>query len=401
MIKTISACTAEIDDVTAAVAEISGQLGTDKLLAYSVGMVSCYADFISSGVIAALAKALPFPIVGTTTIAGAFGAGNTGSGGSQGEMLLVLTILTSDDTEFIAAVTDSISGEDDAPLRAAWEKTGALRADKPVMMLSFAPLLLNVSGDFYVETWSAITGNVPNFGTLAVDHNQDYHESQTILNGEAFRDRYVFVLFYGKTRPLFFMGGISEKEAFKEKGVVTAAQGNLLQAVNGVSVADYLTGLGLTKDTSGNITGINSYPFILDYNDGSAPVVRVMFAVTPDGSAVCGGKIPKGATLTVGYIDAGEVLKNTDAILASAIKALEERKSAENSNGGSMLIFSCVGRFFAQGFNTSAEMDNIRSALQNIPFHLCYSGTELCPVRGRDGSLVNRSHNDTIILCVL
>ncbi|GHV86023.1 hypothetical protein AGMMS50230_16310 [Spirochaetia bacterium] len=389
MIRTLSACTAEIDDVEAAVAEINGQLGTDKLLAHSIGMVSCFADFISSGVIAALAKALPFPIAGTTTIAGASSGGTK----RQGELLLFLTVFTSDDTEFVAAVTDSITGEDDRPLRAAWEKTGGQRSDKPAMMLSFAPLILAVSGDFYTEAWTAITGNVPNFGTLSVDHNPDYHEAQTIFNGEAFKDRYVFVLFYGKIKPKFFMGGISEKEAVKEKGLVTASQGNLLQEVNGISVADYLVSLGLTKDDAGNITGINSYPFILDYNDGTSPVVRVMFAVTPDGSAVCGGKIPKGATLTVGYIDAKAVLENTTAIIGRAKAALEEN--------GSMLIFSCVGRFFALGYNTSEEIDKIRSILGDTPFHLCYSGTELCPVDGENGSLVNRSHNDTIVICVL
>jgi hypothetical protein len=397
MIKTISAYTLEIDDAGAAVAEITAQLGLGTkpgggLLKNSLGLLSCYADFISSGVVAALAKALPFPIVGTTTIAGA-------ANGIQGEMLLILTVLTSDDTEFLAAVTGPITAEDEAPLRSAWEETGAKRADKPALMISFAPLLLNVSGDFFAESWTAINGNVPNFGTLAVDHNQDYHEAQTIFNGEAYRDRYVFVFLYGKLKPRFFVKGISEEKAFRETGVVTASAGNQLQAVNGVSVADYLTGLGLTRDESGNIAGINSFPFILDYNDGAQPVIRVMFAVTPDGSAVCGGKVPVGATLTVGTIDADEVL-NSSAELLTAAKA-EAVRSAEAGGAGALLIFSCVGRFFAQGYNNTAEMEKTQALLENHSFHLCYSGTELCPVNGKDGGLTNRSHNDTMVICVL
>ncbi|MDR2661853.1 MAG: FIST C-terminal domain-containing protein [Treponema sp.] len=386
MIRIFSACTSEIDDVQAAVAAIAAQLDAEqRLFKNSVGLLSCYAEFIESGVVAALAKALPFPLAGITTIAAA-------SNGGQGEMLLFLTVLSSDDVEFVLGVTDPICGEDEAPLRAAWEKTGAKRRDQAALMLSFCPLLFNVSGDFIVDTWSAITGNVPNFGTLAVDHNRDYHESRTILNGEAYKDRYVFILLYGSVEPRFFIAGIQEEKAFPEKGVVTASQGNQLQAVNGISVADYLSGLGLTRDEEGVIKGINAYPFILDYNDGTQPIIRVMFAITPDGSAVCGGKMPVGATLAVGTINGDEVLATSTEILDQAAKAGE---------GKSILIFSCIGRFFSLGYESGREMEKARKTLEKVPFHLCYSGGELCPVSGKDGALTNRNHNDTMVLCVL
>jgi hypothetical protein len=384
--KTLYAQTTDIDDPEAAVAGIMAQLDLEhRALGNSIGLVGCYAEFVSSGVIAALARALPFPLVGTTTIAAASNAG-------QGELSLFLTVLTSDEVEFTAGVTGPISGEDEEPFRRAWEQTGAQGPGKPALMLSFAPLLMNVAADFYAEVWSDITGGVPNFGTLAVDHNQDYHESRTILGGEAWPDRYVFVLCYGKLEPRFFIGGISEEKAFREKGVVTASQGNLLKEVNGGSVGDYLTGLGLSRDAQGNLVGINSYPFILDFNDGTQPIIRVMFAVTPDGSAVCGGKMPVGATLTVGTISGDEVLRASTEILRTALAA---------AGGRALLIFSCIGRYFAQGFNTTAEMDRAREILGATPFSLVYSGGELCPVYGKDGGLTNRSHNDTMVICIL
>jgi hypothetical protein len=387
MVKSIYLKTTEADDVDVAVAEITGQLAGEKLLRHSVGIVTCFADFVSSGVVAALAEKLSFPIAGTTTLAAA-------TNGFQGEIVLILTVFTSDDVEFIAGVTGAITEEDEVPLRAAWEKAVAGKAEKPGLMLSFAPLLLNVAGDFYADAWSRITGNVPNFGSLAVDHNHDYHESQTILGKEAFRDRFVFVLFYGNVEPEFFVGGLSEEKAFREKGVVTSSQGNLLKEVNGVPVADYLISLGLEKDENGVLKGINSFPFILNYKDGTPPVIRVMFAITADGSAVCGGKIPEGATLTVGVINIEEVLTISSALFEKA----KERAQAKGKN---LLIFSCIGRYFAQGFNTSAEMDKAREILGNTPFHIAYSGTELCPVTGKDGKTANRSHNDSIVICVL
>jgi hypothetical protein len=378
--------TVEADDVDAAAAEITGQLAEEKLLRYSVGILSCFADFISSGIVAALSEKLPFPIAGTTTLAAA-------ANGIQGEIVLILTVLTSDDVEFVLGVTDPIVEESAAPFKAAWEQATAGRTEKPRLMLSFAPLLLNVAADFYADTWSRITGDVPNFGTLAVDHNQDYHESQTILGKEAFRDRYVFILFYGDMKPEFFVGGLSEEKAFREKGVVTASRGNLLKEVNGVPVAEYLGSLGLEKDENGVLKGINSFPFILNYNDGTPPVIRVMFAITPDGWAVCGGKIPEGASIAVGIINKEEVLTISSALLQRA-------KARPPETGKSLLIFSCVGRYFAQGFNTTAEMDKTREILGDSPFHFCYSGTELCPVTGKNGKTANRSHNDTIIICL-
>ncbi|MDR1655023.1 MAG: FIST C-terminal domain-containing protein [Treponema sp.] len=385
MIKIVQAHTFEIDDVDAAVDEILHQLTGQPLLKNSVGLVACFSDFLGSGVVSALAEKLPFPLAGATTLAAS-------ANGISGDTILTLTVLTSDDVEFVAGMTGAINGEDEAPLREAWEKTGGKRQDKAALMIGFAPLLFNVSGDFFVESWSGITGNVPIFGTLAVDHNDDYHEAQAIYGGEGFRDRFIFVLCYGKLEPRFFFGGIFQEKVFREKGVVTSSQGNQLKGVNGVSVGDYLSSLGLTRDETGNIVGINSFPFILDYNDGTQPVIRVMFAITPDGSAVCGGKIPEGATLTVGNVNAEEVMRtSTDALL----------KALESCRGKSMLIFSCVGRYFSLGFKAFMEMEKAEELLKETPFSFSYSGTELCPVYDKDGKLTNRSHNDTIVICAL
>jgi hypothetical protein len=387
MIKTLTAHTSEIDDAESAVSGILEQLDIGKsLLKNSVGIVSCYSEYIGSGVLAALAEKLPFPLVGTTTAACA-------APGMMGQTHLALMVLTSDDAEFEAAASGPISTTDEAPLRAAYQAAAAKRDAAPVFMISFAPLLMNISGDFFVKTFDAITGGIPNFGTVSVDHTSDYHQSRIIMGAEAFPDRYVFILLYGKVQPSFFIANISEETAFREKGVVTASEGNQLKTVNNMPVSDYLASLGILKDASGHIIGINSFPFIIDYHDGTQPIVRVMFAITPDGSAVCGGEMPTGATLAVGKIDAAEVLNTTDKILRQVVK---------QKNEGGILIFSCVGRYFALGYESLEEIKKISNALSGgIPWHLTYSGGEIAPVSGPDGKLVNRSHNDTIVMCLL
>jgi hypothetical protein len=390
MIKALTLSTGEIDDVEAAVADITGQLNAEEnLLQNSIGLVSCYYDFIESGVVAALRDALPFEFVGVTTLGAASPAAN-------GLEDLTLFILTSDDVSFTTGLTEPITGENEDVIArgyaAAFERSG--KPGKPTLMLSYAPLLLNVGGDFFVNTLSKASEGTPNFGTLAVDNSIDYHNSYVIYNGEAYKDRLALVLIHGEVKPKFYLASLSKEKIFREKGVVTASKGNQLQMINGISVEEYLLSLGLTKGEDGAIVGVNSYPFIVDYNDGTTPVVRVMFAITPEGYAVCGGDIPEGATLTVGSIDGDEVVKATSDKL---------HEIPADGRPDALLIFSCIGRYFSLGYEAEREADEVKRLLDGngAAYVMTYSGGEICPTYATDDTeaTTNRFHNDTFVVC--
>lgn len=386
MIRSFSAYTNEIDDTGLAVSELMERLDFEgKLLKNTIGILSCFAEYIESGVVEALSERLPFEIIGATTIANA-------SLGVVGDTMLCLLVITSDELDFVTGVTEPISGEDTGALRNAYEKAVAGRDGRPALVLSFVPLLLNVSGDFFVEAMDEITGNVPNFGTLAVDHNSDYHESQVISGGEAWRDRYAFLLVYGDINPVFHIGTISDEKIFPEKGAITASQGNQLQSVNGKSVTEYLISLGLTENEDGSITGVNSFPIILDYNDGTEPVVRTMFALTPDGSAVCGGRVPVGATLSLGRFDADEIIATSAGAVSGTLSQREYSV---------ILMYSCIGRFFTMQYDQFAEVEAVVSKMRGYgaSYMLAYSGGEICPVYKQDGQPANRGHNNTFVIC--
>jgi hypothetical protein len=390
MLKALTAYTGEIDDVKVAVSEILQQLNEKELLANSVGFLTCYSDFIESGVVKALCDVLPFEVVGSTTL------GNSVPG-STGMMLLTLMVLTSDDVSFAVGLTGAFSSENKELLSAEYQAARAKIERQPSLMLSFAPLLVNAGGDFYANAFSEISGGIPNFGMISVDHNIDYHESQVICNGGAYHDRYAFVLLAGNINPQFFTGSISSEKIFREQGVVTASNGNQLQTINDRPAVDYLKQIGLTSDEKGTIIGINTFPFIVDYNDGTMPIVRAIFAQTPEGYAVCGGDIPVGSTLSVGFMDGEEVITTTSESLSSAL-ALQ--------NASCILMFSCVGRYFSLGYDPMREIERVRELMEEtgIPYQFAYSGTELCPVYERkrnNDSATNRSHNDTIVICVL
>jgi hypothetical protein len=403
MLKVLTACTSEIDDVEAAVSEIREQLNGDCLLTNSVGTLTCRAEFVESGVVKALCEALPFETVGVTTL------GNCVSGCS-GTMLLTLMVLTSDDISFAVGLTDPFSSEDEEALRKGYrsaltklEHESSLESSfesslKPSLMLSFAPFLLNVGADFYVETFSAISGGVPNFGTLAFQRDADFHESSRVIcNGTAYRDRYAMVLLAGDVHPKFFTGSIAAEEISREKGLVTASVGNQLQTIDGKPAIDYLCDMGVARNDDGIIAGIETFQFIIDYNDGTMPVVRVILDRTPEGYAIFSGNIPVGATVSIGFMGA-------EGVIATVAKALSSALTTPDIRG--ILMFSCAGRYFALGYEPMREMEKVQEIMEGtgIPYQLTYSGGELCPVQEkemRDGSTTNRCHNDTFIVCVL
>jgi hypothetical protein len=385
MIQTFSAYTSEIDDVDVAVAEIREQLGAEnQLLTNTIGLISCVPEFIESGVVKALQDALSFDLIGQTTLAAA-------APGSDLLEILSIFVLTSDELEFVYGQTEPITGEDKNLLAPSYQAAVGGRTQKPATTLIYGPLLLNVGGEFFVNTFNELTGHAPVFGSLAVDNTIDYHNSFVIYKGETSPNQLVFLNIYGPLNPTFYLATISHEKIFDEKGVVTSSAGSQIKSVDGKPAVDFLKSKGLATDADGAIEGLNSFPYIVDYNDGTPPVVRVIFAITPEGDAVCLGDIPEGSTLGVGYFDDEDILVTTR-------KTLEKIAATSDKNA---ILFSCVGRYFTLGFDPEGEAIAAHGILDPLgkTYTLTYSGAEIGPVTNvADGvSLTNRFHNATFI----
>ncbi|MCL2688690.1 MAG: FIST C-terminal domain-containing protein [Chitinispirillia bacterium] len=385
MIKAFTAYTEEVDDKEAAVAEILGKIDLTKLGKKSVGIITCYSEFIDNGIVEALSNKLPFDVIGSTTM------GNAACGGA-GHLGLTLMVLTGGDVEFSAAVSGPLSKEQDAPLREMYEAASQKLRKDPVFIIAFMPLFYDVGGEVFLDILSNTSG-LPVFGTIAVDHTKDYHEAKVIYNGKAYKDSLSMVIVSGEVSPKFLIASLSDERALKQNAIITGSQGNILKEVNGIPAVQYMESLGLTKD--GQIEGPSTIPFIVDYNDGTKPVVRAIFAQTPEGYAVCGGAMPVNSTLSIGALDYNDVMETSHKIINDVIEGLSSRGSA-------LLLFSCVGRNYALGVRTGDEMEKVNRLLNDkIPFMMAYSGGEICPLYDRGDKLKNRFHNDTIIACLL
>jgi hypothetical protein len=260
-------------------------------------------------------------------------------------------------------------------------------------MISFVPLFSKTSNSFYVEHMSKISEGVPHFGAVCVDHNSDYHESFVLAKGKSYQDRFAILLMQGNVSPSFYVGNISDEKVFSEKGIATATTDNILQTVDGKLAVEYLLSIGLTKNDEGEIIGLNTFPLIIDYNDGTMPIALALLATTPEGYAVCADKIPEGSTLSVGSLTSDEVVKTFSRTLKKAL--------SEKNDHHTMLMYSCVGRYFALGYNPLMELEQLQTQMKdtNITYMTSYAGGEICPVYGKKDKIINRNHGNSFIIC--
>lgn len=389
MIRSVTAWTYEIDDPVLAADQLLEQLeqegGWDT---YSVGIVSCFTEYLESGVVEEVCRRLPFEVAGVTTVASA-------SPHEVGETMLSLLVMTSDTVQFSVGLSEPLTEEDDDRMKGLYDQAAVGLPGKPSLILAFVPLLLQIGNSFYVNSLDKASGGVPIFGTMAVDHNPDYHESQIICNGTGYGDRCALILLYGDVEPAFFIGSISDEKIFTDKSLVTASHGHILETVNHLPVVEYLMSLGLTRGEDGSIDGLNSFPLVMDYNDGTMPVIRAMIAVTPEGHVVCGGgDLPVGSTLSIGKFDGEDIRRTAARVLEQALEEKGKR---------TLLMFSCIGRYFALGMDALGEIELVRDRLkgEKLPYLFSYAGGEICPVSDRAGAIANRNHGSTFIICAL
>ncbi|MCL2010033.1 MAG: FIST C-terminal domain-containing protein [Synergistaceae bacterium] len=381
----MNAWTLELDEPAAAVSEILNQLDLEKnARKNSVGFITCSYDFVEAGMVKEICGALPFDVIGCTTLTNA-------NNKEAGTMLFCLTVLTADDCCFVTSVTGSLREDLEGAISAAARKAKSDLGQAAQMALAFLPMF-EIGGEVMLTALDKELDGAPIFGTVGCDHDTaEYSNTYTIHNGECFRDCLSFLLISGNVTPRFVVTSTSEQNLRKQQAVITSSEGCLLRQVNNMTARDYFESMGLVSGKG--IEGMSSVPFVVDYGDGTQPVARAIYGLNEDGSAACGGVMPEGSTLYIGRMD-------VEDILHTAENSLEKLLGAGEANG--IITFPCLGRNMVLAMDPMAEIDAAKKLIgDQIPWHLAYSGGECCPVYDKDGRLVNRFHNFTFVGCVL
>ena len=381
MIKAFTAMTREIDDTKAAAAEILKALDIENnLLKNSIGIIACFSEYDDTGALREICDAMPFSCIGATTSLCA-------TGGEIDQIMLIITVITSDICDFMTC-TIPIDNDYTNSINSAVTELISLEAGKPSLLLGYFPFNHNISSDVILRAVDKATGGIPLFGTVADDHLVDFSTAKVICDGAAMRDTLALCAVYGDVDFSFEIASLDKERIKRQKAIVTESDGNLLIGVNDKPALEYFEEIGISKNRLASGAGI--IPLIVDYQDSTLPVARGIFAVTPEGYAVCGGEMPPGATFSVGHIDSVDILSTTK----TALNSLTNEESV-------VLGYSCVARYLVQGSSNTEEARLFTVAAGDTPYLFANSGGELCPVPNSKGKLINHFHNYSNVLCRL
>jgi hypothetical protein len=377
----LSAHTEELDDTEAAIDDLFSQLDLSTLSRNSVGIVNCYSEFITNGLLSELSQRLPFDLLGCTTMSSA-------ANGGYGVYTLSLAILTSDDVCFATAFSEPISDEDfDRPIESAYREALAQLPGLPSFIISFFPFLPTLNGPTILKSFDRIAQGTPIYGTLAADTSVSMENALTIHNGQYAQSAVTMLLMHGPANPRFFVTSIPQRNIRSRKAVISEAQNCVLKKANGIPLAEYFHSVGVIIPDKFGLIGV---PLMVDYGDGGPPVTVAIYQFNEDGSAACSSDIPQGASFFIGDID-------HDGIVGTARITLEQVLREQEVNG--VLLFPCVIRYLMLTPDNEGE---IRLAgellLGKFPYLLSYAGGELCPV-GAGDRFRNRFHTYTFVAC--
>jgi len=384
MIQMLTAYTEEVDEVDAGIAGLLGQINLGVLKKNSVGLVTCHSDFTNSAFISELCKKLPFDIIGMTTIASANRYG-------QGMFSLSLTVLTSDDIVFETAMARSLeAGNCREKIKAAYSETAKKLPGPPAMILTFFPFIEEISGTRLHKDFDEICGGIPFWGSLASSPDVQTGHWFVFHNGEIDRKGLAMILLYGPVNPEFIVISLPSENIRKTRGRITDADGSCLKEIDGIPILKYIENLGIHIQKEVPVV----MPLMVYYEGTAEPVALGVYAVNDDGSLMCGGEMPVGATIAFGEITAEGTLSTTAECM--------ERVKKTGKRGGALFL-PCITRYIMLTPNHDSEISMVVEKMENgrlMPFSMAYSGGEICPVKDRIGALQNRFHNFTFVACV-
>ena len=384
MISMYTARTSEIDEIDVAINEIKEQIDLTALKKNSGGLIFCHIDFIESGVVAALCDELPFNVIGMTSLASVDGHG-------YGLFDLTLTVLTSDEVSFECGMTENINHDNYTnEIDGLYADVRARAGGDPAMIFTFMPYIRDVAGYEVVEAMDKACHGLPLWGSITNSGDFTYNTVHTICNGKTLPAGVAMMFVNGPVEPTFIVSSLPERNITNNRAIVTKSDKAVLREVNDMPILEYLANIGL-EITKENIT---STPLMVYFDGATEPVALGFYTMYEDGSVLAGGALPVGTSFAVGSIDAEGIFESAE----KAVQQILERKDRKVT-----LLLPCITRYIMLAPTQEDELRLIQTKLSGnaVPFMMGYSGGEICPMRGSDGTYHNHFHNYSFCACIL
>jgi hypothetical protein len=390
MINTIAASTTEAVDLDFAVNEISIKIKNEgPLLRNSAGLLFCNYEFIKSGTVAALCEKLSFDVIGCTSQV--FAVQNAGE-----EFMLTLMVLTSDDVEFTAGISEPLGQDAEPALKNFYYDllSRGSSAQNPALILVCAPFLSGLTMNRQVDILDQVSGGIPLFGTVALDITTTARSPMTIFNGNSCADRMTMILLRGNVHPRFISHSLPGEPHLKQKFTITGARENRIFSINNMPAREYFKRLGLMGQSpdEDEMQVLYAFPIVVNYDNGEPSKCFIVSLADKEGALVSEQDIPLGGTAVIGTISGELVLASTRQVINQIMNMPDV---------GGIILLSCFSRVLSLQ-DTLEEVNMVIKRLRDLPapFVFLSSAGEICPVEEGEG-LKNKFHQFTIIACVL
>lgn len=394
------AITGEMDDMKRAADELSsGVLCSLPLPDRSCGIVFCDSEMDSRALMAGLKEKLQIPLVGCTTLACL-----DRQNGFQ-EMAATLIVLTADDVRFALSLSDPLTSQNAGEAIARAWRRGMEDLGEPVKLgIAFPASDNDIMMDEYPDAINNISDGVPLIGGIS-SFSPSYGVNRILFDGEAYSDRVVFLLFGGNVRPVFSVRNVLS-ELTEQTRIVTRAERNTIYTVENVTFVEYLRQMGLPVEkiaSDPDAISFVTHPLLIRAADGEnddVPVARTLHALDlENGSGTTIGKVPEGSMISVALMKRRDIEISSDQAMRNLLREMETQRKDDYA-WSTILCVSCVGRHLIMGSDRDVEG---RIIVQSAPgyLNLCgfYANGELCPTALKNGRIVNRAHNESIVLC--
>ncbi|MDR0984627.1 MAG: hypothetical protein LBL93_06450 [Ruminococcus sp.] len=395
--KMFCATTNEIDEADVAVEQILERLDLPKnQLKNSVGLIAMFGEFYDTGVYSAIVNALPFPCIG-------YSSSFIGSNGEAGEILLSVMVLTSDENTFetfrlgYMDTLNDLDGTRDEVKKLA-DKVYA--KGKPSLIMPYWSMLPDVSSDDMITILDSAFNQVPLYGSVIFSNAEVPFDGFTCVgNSEKLSKEIVLIAIYGKLNPNFMVvSGINEAVMLRNSVKVTKAISNTLYEVNNITTMEYLRSIGIVDDTFSS-EAMWVLPSLIENKEKGTSKVRAFMGISPycPTAFYASGNMEVGNTVSFGQLDA-------DATNESARKAFRQ---LVETKADCFLGVSCVARSWSNGTEYLREFRDIGKIYENykaesgnmLNYQIINSGGEICPIKDKDGNLVNTLHNYSLVIC--
>ena len=362
--------------------------------AESVGFLACASQSNHDALAGALQKALPFPVVGGTTLRSPFAPREEDVGAS-------LTVLSRPGLRYAIGVSGEpkAGGERELMEKLHRDCTVSLGA-APALFLLIMPILPNLMAGDYLKHLFSLAGRVPVFGGMVSD-DFDSDRFAVFAGGRAYQDRMVMVGIGGSVDPVFSVGcRMTALSGYRP--TVTEADGNIIRRVDTMTFCEFLTRMGFPEDVRllSDFTLCVSIEGGVSARDGIPEITHLARTDPESGSGFFGSDIPEGSRISLGVLRPEDVVGSAAHCIGEMAAAMRAREAAGYEFGMAFCL-PCVGRYYAMLGRDNEEGRMLREAFSAVPLFGYYGFNEICPSHDTDGRRFNRQYSDSMVICAL